>query len=106
MTTWSLYAKLLGLFAVLVVMVGFNFVRWGLHRNPTAPALYVSGAKSARAPMLIQEYGCGACHIVPGVRGATGKVGPRLDRLKDQVYIAGILPNTPENLTFWIMHPK
>jgi cytochrome c2 len=105
-TTWTLYAKLLGLFAVLAVMVGFNFAKWGLHRHPTSPALYFPGANSQRAPVLIQEYGCAACHVVPGVRGAHGKVGPRLDRMKEQVYIAGILPNTPQNLTFWIKHPK
>src|SRR5687767_5633113 len=105
-TTWTLYVKLLALFVVLAVMVGFNFARWGLHRHPTSPALYVPGANAERAPVLIQQYGCGACHIVPGVRGATGKVGPRLDHLKEQVYVAGILPNTPQNLTSWIKHPK
>lgn len=105
-TTLTLYAKLLGLFTVLCAMVGFNVARWGLHRQPTSPALYVSGANAERGRVLIQDYGCGACHIVPGVRSAIGKVGPRLDRLKEQIYVAGVLPNTPRNLTFWITDPK
>jgi cytochrome c2 len=100
------YGKLLALFAVLMVVVGFNVAVWGLHRHPTPPAWYVLGASSERGRMLIQEYGCGACHTIPGIRGATGNVGPRLDRVKEQVYVAGVLPNTPQNLIFWISSPK
>jgi cytochrome c len=102
----TFYAKLLGLFAVLIAVVGFNVAVWGLHRQPTPPALYVPGARPERGQELLQKYGCGACHTVPGVRGAAGKVGPRLDRVKEQVYIAGVLPNTPQNLAFWITNPK
>jgi cytochrome c2 len=100
------YAKLLGLFAVLIMVVGFNVAVWGLHRQPTPPALYVPGASPERGRLLIQEQGCGACHTIPGIRGAAGKVGPRLDRVKQQIYVAGVLPNTPQNLTFWISNPK
>src|SRR5688572_26866571 len=100
------YAKLLGLFAALLVVVGFNAAVWGLHRHPTPPALYVPGASPDRGRMLVQKYSCGACHTIPGVRAAAGSVGPRLDRMKEQIYVAGILPNTPQNLTFWITSPK
>lgn len=100
------YASLCGLFAVLMVIVGFNVAVWGLHRHPTPPALYVPGARPDRGRVLIQKHGCGACHTIPAVRGATGKVGPRLDRMREQVYIAGGLPNTPPNLTSWIANPK
>jgi cytochrome c2 len=103
---WALYTKLLGLFAVLIVVVGFNVAVWGLHRHPTPPALYIPGANPERGQLLIRDYGCVACHTVPGVRGATGQVGPVLDRMREQVYVAGVLPNTPKNLTFWIKNPK
>jgi cytochrome c1 len=33
-------------------------------------------------------------------------VGPPLDRLAHRVYLAGMLPNTAENLAFWIRHPQ
>jgi hypothetical protein len=40
------------------------------------------------------------------VREANGKVGPRLGRLREQGDVAGVLPNSPQNLTYWIMHPR
>ena len=102
----KLYGQLLGLFAVLLLVVGFNIAVWGLHRFPTAPALYVPEGRPEVGRTLIHDYGCGACHTVPGVQGGAGRVGPRLDRLREQVYIAGILENTPSNLIFWIAHPQ
>jgi cytochrome c len=102
----KLYSKLLGLFAIVALMVGSNFAVWGLHRQPTAPVLYVPGADSERGRSLVREYSCGACHTVPGVPGAVGEVGPRLDRMTNQIYVAGVLPNNPKNLTLWITEPK
>jgi cytochrome c1 len=29
-----------------------------------------------------------------------------LDQVSEQVYVAGVLANTPENLAFWIANPK
>ena len=34
------------------------------------------------------------------------EVGPPLDRYGRRVYIAGRLPNTPENLTAWLRAPQ
>ena len=102
----KLYARMSGLFVVLIGVVCFNVAVWGLHRHPTPPVMYVPGANPERGRELIQKFGCGACHIVPGVRGAVGKAGPRLDRVSEQLYVAGVLPHTPQNLTFWIVDPK
>lgn len=55
---------------------------------------------------LVASYGCGACHMIPGVHGARGKVGPPLFYFAERTMIAGELPNTPENLAKWIEHPK
>ena len=55
---------------------------------------------------LIRSYGCGACHMIPGVEAARGMVGPPLLFLADRTMIAGELPNTPANLTHWIQHPR
>ena len=54
----------------------------------------------------MRDYGCGACHRIPGVAGANGNVGPSLERLGSRVYLAGFLPNTPENLARWIREPQ
>jgi cytochrome c1 len=56
--------------------------------------------------LLLRQYGCGTCHRIPGVAAARGNVGPPLDRLAKRVYLAGSLPNTPENLVGWIRHPQ
>jgi cytochrome c len=55
---------------------------------------------------LIRSYGCGACHMIPGVHDARGKVGPPLLYFGERTMIAGELPNTPANLTQWIQHPR
>ncbi len=59
---------------------------------------------SASAHMI--QYGCPTCHVIPGVPGAVGKVGPSLDGLAQRSYLAGVLPNTPNDLQRWIMHPQ
>jgi cytochrome c2 len=55
---------------------------------------------------LIAAVGCGSCHIIPGIRGARGLVGPPLDHMSRRIFIAGMLRNTPQNMTRWIMHPQ
>lgn len=55
---------------------------------------------------LIRSYGCGACHMIPGVEAARGMVGPPLLFFSERTMIAGELPNTPANLTRWIQHPR
>lgn len=54
---------------------------------------------------LMTEYGCGACHVIPGVAGARGTVGPSLEGLADRAYVAGVLTNAPGDLTRWLMNP-
>jgi cytochrome c2 len=62
-------------------------------------------AQSSTADLMI-HYGCPTCHVIPGVPGAVGKVGPSLATLAQRSYLAGVLPNTPENLEKWVMHPQ
>ena len=59
-----------------------------------------------RGAQLIGKYGCGACHTIPGVNGADGLVGPPLTHWSERGYIAGVLPNDPDNLAMWISHPQ
>jgi hypothetical protein len=60
--------------------------------------------ENARA--LMHQYGCPACHVIPGLRGAEGTVGPPLTAVSRRTYLAGRIANTPENMTKWIMNPK
>ncbi|WP_346619897.1 c-type cytochrome [Blastococcus montanus] len=56
--------------------------------------------------VLLREYGCVACHQVPGVPGPQGQVGPPLGSIAERRTVAGTLPNTPENLRSWIQDPQ
>lgn len=58
-----------------------------------------------RARTAIITYGCAGCHRIPGIQEARGQVGPPLTNIAGQIYIAGVLVNTPENLVRWIMTP-
>jgi len=60
---------------------------------------------AARGKEAIRAFGCGSCHAIPGIRSANGQVGPPLDSLGKRSYIAGKLPNTPENVARWIEDP-
>jgi cytochrome c len=64
------------------------------------------GGSAAMGEALIDKYGCGSCHRIPGVAGAVGRVGPDLGNLADRSYLAGNLPNTPQNLMAWIQDPQ
>jgi cytochrome c2 len=54
---------------------------------------------------LIEHYGCGSCHRIPGVPEADGLVGPPLDSMGRRSFIAGQLPNTPDNMVRWLRNP-
>jgi cytochrome c1 len=66
----------------------------------------LTGGDVGRGRVALGTYGCGTCHQVPGVRAAIGLVGPPLTHLANRMYVAGVLPNTPERLIDWIQHPR
>jgi cytochrome c2 len=45
------------------------------------------GGDVGRGAHAIGSYGCGSCHVIPGIAGATGTAGP-------------------EQLVGWIMNPQ
>jgi len=65
-------------------------------------ACSLGGCSRDPGQLALERFQCGACHVIPGVRGATGQVGPRLDAYGKRVYIAGKLPNDPGLLARWI----
>lgn len=77
--------------------------------NPAYGVAYspsVQGGNPAHGPAVIEAYGCGSCHTIPGVRNARGLVGPPLLWWSRRTFIAGEVPNTPENLVHWIRSPQ
>jgi mono/diheme cytochrome c family protein len=57
------------------------------------------------ADVLLRQYGCHSCHRIEGVVGPRVDTGPPLIDWPKRAYIAGVLPNTKENLGRWIMDP-
>lgn len=72
---------------------------------PAPPALEVAGGDAQRGRAAIERYGCIACHSVPGLPGHGANIGPPLVAMASRGYIAGVLPNTPENLVRWLQDP-
>lgn len=69
-------------------------------------AVELTGADPHRGAETVARYGCGSCHTIDGISGANGLVGPPLTGIANRMYIAGVLPNTPQNLVRWIQDPK
>ena len=49
---------------------------------------------------------CAMCHVIPGVPGALGDIGPSLKGISTRATIAGKLPNTPANMAKWLTNPQ
>lgn len=74
-------------------------------QNPQVGQVTTTG-NVTRGAQMIQYYGCGSCHIIPGISGAFGQAGTPLSGIANRIYIAGVLQNTPENMIRWIQNPK
>jgi len=72
----------------------------------TRPYGVASGGYARSGRDAIQSRHCGACHDIPGVVGAYGVVGPSLDAFSRRTFVAGLLPNTPQNLVRWLREPQ
>ena len=93
---------------VLLLICTSGLVQAGCRRGSTSdPQIRLAtGGEAERGERVIQAVGCGGCHTIPGVRGARGRVGPPLDFFGDRSFIAGRLPNSPENLIRWVRDPR
>ena len=75
-------------------------------RGDMDAGLHLTGGDIKIGEHLIYTYGCGSCHVIPGVAEANGKVGPSLQEFGSRYYISGLLVNTPENLLRWVSKPQ
>ena len=90
------------LLCVFALLVTSGCTREGYADTAFPP---VSGSPE-RGEQLVRSFGCGSCHTIPGIRDARGLVGPPLFFFSRRTYIAGQLPNTPDNLVRWIQDPQ
>lgn len=88
----------------IVMMIVLLFL--GCHRADERTARELTAGDPARGHDAILQYGCGACHHIPGVSGASGQIAPPLDNIGNRVMLAGQLPNTPANMMRWIRDPQ
>jgi mono/diheme cytochrome c family protein len=71
----------------------------------TPPA--ADGAPDAsRGAYAIGQYACSTCHRIPGIVGPNAPVGPPLDGIATRSIIAGVLPNTPDNMRRFLREPQ
>jgi L-cysteine S-thiosulfotransferase len=71
-----------------------------------APPAMEATANASRGQELIGQYGCNVCHIVPGVAGPQGSLGPSLAGLASRPTISTAnVPNTQPNLLKFIQSP-
>jgi cytochrome c1 len=67
---------------------------------------FMPGGDPEAGAELIEVYGCGACHTIPGIDNADALVGPPLTAWAERQTIAGAVPNTPEYLLLWLQNPQ
>ena len=102
--------KALPLISIAVAMLAVGAVsgalRYRQQQNIKAEIAAFTRGDPDRAPELMTHYGCAGCHTIPGVPGASGRVGPPLQQVAGRVYLGGVLTNTPDNLVRWIVNPR
>ncbi len=77
-----------------------------LTRQSASEPTIGSAAHAGRGKRAIHQYACVTCHQIPGIVGANAPVGPPLHAVGTRAFIAGVLPNTTENMVRWIRHPQ
>jgi cytochrome c1 len=70
------------------------------------PAL-APGSPAFEGAQIVGTKTCPGCHVIPGVAGATGTVGPNLAGVASRAKIAGgaVDNRGPDDLKAWILNP-
>jgi len=98
---------LIGLILLLLaVAAGYAANAYWDMREREQRATAMTGGDWHRAEAHLVRYGCAGCHTIPGISRANGLVGPQLISLSRRIYVAGMLPNSPDNLIRWIVNPR
>ena len=106
--TAPLWVSLIALFLIGACAGGSGAQRGGSAINDKAAPTFVVTGDPNNGKELFAAKGCIACHVAPGVPGATGTIGPNLRGIGDpskRPELAGNVPNTADNLRRWIRDP-
>jgi putative membrane protein len=91
--------------STLVLLAGCLFLT-SCKDNVARAAAEITGGDPERGRYAAREYGCGACHTIPGIPGADTLIGPSLEHIANRAYIGGNLPNNPGNMIEWLKDPR
>jgi cytochrome c len=100
--TAALVAILLAAGAVTVIVVRGSDTT----RAREIAAADMTDGDPKRGKAAIVRIGCGACHRIPGIATAVGRVGPDLSQIGENVFVAGVTSNKPGNIVQWILNPQ
>ena len=89
---------------VIVAGAGANYFR--AQQEKSNHAIRMTAGDPRQAQAAIRQYGCAACHNIPGAPSPGGLAGPSLSGIGDRLYIGGSVENTPDNMVHWIVNPK
>ena len=90
----------------LGAVVGVFYVTSQLAATQRQAAISRTGGDPDLAPAVLVRYGCVNCHQIPGMNAPSGNVGPNLQGVGQRSFIAGVLPNSADNLIRWIVDPQ
>ena len=92
--------------ALVVTGLGLVGEHWQRKRQAWEGAATATHGDPLAGQGKVTAYGCGGCHQIPGVEGASGQAGPSLKGFAGRTYVAGRLTNTPDNVQAWVAHPR
>jgi cytochrome c oxidase subunit 2 len=82
-----------------------DFQRWLREQAAPAPTPTTSAQRDGERAFF--DNGCGSCHTIAGVTGATGRVGPDLTHVGSRSTLAALtLPNDADALAEWLRGPQ
>lgn len=93
-------------FGLLLTLAGCSLLCSCIGGKTARAYIPDTGGNASRGAQVIALKRCGSCHTIPGINGADGLVGPPLVFFSRRTYIAGELPNKPENLIRWVSAPQ
>jgi cytochrome c len=89
--------------ALLVILLA------ACNRPPEKPAAVQPPAATGnteRGKALAAQYGCNVCHVIPGVDGPAGSLGPSLQGIGGRpTFSNGVVQNTLANMAVYIQEP-
>jgi cytochrome c len=88
----------------LILLIALGLASGCGGRAAVLPA--VPDGDPARGQVRLRDHGCTACHRIPGIVGPQSYAGPPLTAWAARHYIAGSLPNNPDNLIAWLRNPQ